>query len=81
GTLTYERAQAMQRLAIALPLADIVLETDAPDMPMAGSDRSLPNRPDYLPRVLQQLATLRPESVEQIAKQTYTNTQQVLRLD
>jgi TatD DNase family protein len=80
GTLTYDRAQAVKRLAIALPLADIVLETDAPDMPMAGSDRALPNRPDYLPRVFQQLASLRPESIEKIAQQIYANTQQVLRL-
>ncbi|MCS5559320.1 MAG: TatD family hydrolase [Oceanospirillaceae bacterium] len=80
GTLTYDRAQAVKRLAIALPLADIVLETDAPDMPMAGSDRALPNRPDYLPRVFQQLASLRPESIEKIAQQIYVNTQQVLRL-
>jgi len=33
-----------------------------------------------LPRVFQQLASLRPESIEKIAQQIYANTQQVLRL-
>ena len=81
GTLTHDRAQAMKRLAVALPLEDIVLETDAPDMPMAGLDRVLPNRPDYLPKVLQALVQLRPESEEQIAQQTTINTQKILQLN
>ena len=80
GTVTYERAQAMKRLAQSLPLEDIVLETDAPDMPMAGSDRTLPNRPDYLPRVLDELAKLRPETKAQIARHTVANTVKALRL-
>ncbi|MDC9720173.1 MAG: TatD family hydrolase [Gammaproteobacteria bacterium] len=82
GTLTYHRAQAMRRLSVALPLADIVLETDAPDMPMAGGQEGgeYPNRPDYLPRVLDVLASLRPESIAQIAHQTHINTLQVLNL-
>jgi TatD DNase family protein len=93
GNLTYERAQALRRLAQALPLTDIVLETDAPDMPMAKQDgarqdgarldraeKDEPNRPDNLPRVLAVLAQLRPESLAEIAMQTVTNTIDVLRL-
>ena len=81
GNLTYERAQAMRRLAQALPLTDIVLETDAPDMPMAGQEKDHPNRPDMLPRVLRVLAQLRPESLSEIAMQTAKNTLDVLRLN
>ncbi|MEY2954281.1 MAG: hypothetical protein RLZZ401_2368, partial [Pseudomonadota bacterium] len=33
GALTYERALQLRRLATALPLSALVLETDAPDMP------------------------------------------------
>jgi len=89
GTLTYPRAQAMRRLAQSLPLSHIVLETDAPDMPMAPlvplvasaeEYKKAPNRPDYLPRVLAVLAELRPESAAQIAQQTRCNTLEVLRL-
>ena len=80
GCLTYERAQAMRRLAQALPLTGIVLETDAPDMPMAGQGKGQPNRPDMLPRVLAVLAELRRESLSEIAMQTVANTLDVLRL-
>jgi TatD DNase family protein len=88
GNLTYERAQALRRLAQALPLTDIVLETDAPDMPMSRQDgarqdraeKDEPNRPDNLPRVLAVLAQLRPESLAEIAMQTVANTIDVLRL-
>jgi len=80
GTLTYDRAQAMRRLAIALPLTDIVLETDAPDMPMAGQKKEAANRPDLLPHVLAILAQIRPESAAAIAQQTRINTLKVLNL-
>ena len=80
GSLTYERAQAMRRLAQALPLTGIVLETDAPDMPMAGPGKGQPTRPDMLPRVLAVLAELRRESLSEIAMQTVANTLDVLRL-
>ena len=33
GTLTFERALQIRRLATQLPLTNIVLETDAPDIP------------------------------------------------
>jgi len=81
GTLTYDRAQAMRRLVKALPLTDIVLETDAPDMPMAGQEQDQPNRPDMLPRVLAVLAQLRLEPISEIASQTIANTLDVLRLN
>ena len=61
GNLTYDRAQATRRLAKALPLTDIVLETDATDMPMAVQSQDQVNQPDLLPRVLAVLAELRPE--------------------
>jgi len=80
GTLTYDRAQAMRRLAQSLPLTDIVLETDAPDMPMAGQEKGEPNRPDMLPKVLAVLAGLRMEPLSEIAFQTVANTLNVLRL-
>ena len=81
GTLTYDRAQAMRRLAASLPLTDIVLETDAPYMPMAGQPKDQPNQPDKLPRVLEVLGAVRPEPAAQIAMQTMANTLDVLNLN
>lgn len=79
GALTYERAHKLRRLAAELPLDSIVLETDAPDMPMAGM-REEPNRPDLLPRVLQVLSLLRPESSALIAEITTRNTTELFGL-
>lgn len=58
GTLTYPGSQRIRRLAAELPLTAIVLETDAPDIPPAwlAGDR---NSPDQLPRMAQELASLR----------------------
>ncbi|MDP3191595.1 TatD family hydrolase, partial [Rhodoferax sp.] len=61
GAVTYERALQLRRLATNLPLASIVLETDAPDMPPhwlyktaqqrnAGEVQGL-NSPAELPRI------------------------------
>ena len=91
GTITYPRASKTRALAANLPLEYLVLETDAPDMPMFSDSLNQgqhaskgpqggPNRPDYLPQVLTVLAGLRPETAAQIATQTCANVQQVLNL-
>ncbi len=80
GTLTYDRAKRIRRLAAQLSLNSIVLETDAPDIPLAGR-RGYANSPEYLPEILDVLASLRPESKQEIAAQTTINARQVLCLN
>ena len=77
GNITYQRATRIRKLAAELPLSAIVLETDAPDIPLANR-REAPNSPEYLPEILHTLSTLRPESKEEIAKQTSLNVKEVL---
>ncbi|OEU49392.1 MAG: DNAase [Desulfobulbaceae bacterium S5133MH15] len=79
GTLTYDRAKRIRRLAAELPLNSIVLETDAPDIPLAGR-RGYANSPEYLPEILDVLTSLRLESKGEIAIQTTINARQVLGL-
>ncbi len=79
GTLTYDRAKRIRRLAVELPLNSIVLETDAPDIPLAGR-RGYANSPEYLPEILDVLTSLRLESKGEIAIQTTINARQVLGL-
>ncbi|AEY00764.1 TatD-like deoxyribonuclease [Oceanimonas sp. GK1] len=66
GTITYERAQKTRNTVAAMPLEALVLETDAPDMPLCGF-QGQPNHPERLPLVLQALAELRREPVAQLA--------------
>lgn len=72
GTITYSRAVKTRNAISQLPLEGILLETDAPDMPMEGRQGQI-NRPDYLPRVLDELASMRVESAEDIELQTDAN--------
>ncbi len=78
GTLTYERAKKIRKIAAEVPLTSIVLETDAPYMPLANR-RGEDNSPEYLSEVLDALASLRRESKGEIAAQTTANARQVLK--
>jgi TatD DNase family protein len=73
GAMTYSRASKLRELAATLPLENIVLETDAPDIPPDFLERGQPNKPEYLPRIAQTLAELRKITLAQIAQATTTN--------
>ena len=77
GTLTYENAHKIHRLAKELPLDSIVLETDAPDM-VVNSHRGERNSPEYITDCLNSLAKIRNEDAELIAKQTTQNANDVI---
>lgn len=79
GMLTYERSSRLRRLAKELPLTDLVLETDAPDLTVA-SHQYQRNSPEYLPEVLAALAEVREMDQSEVAAQTTANALQVLGL-
>ena len=79
GTLTYEGSRRIRTLAQNLPLENMVLETDAPDIPPSWLPRGR-NTPDQLPRIGAVLAELRGISIEEIAHGTTANTLSVLGL-
>jgi TatD DNase family protein len=61
---------------VEVPLEAIVLETDAPDMSPAAHHGER-NSPEYLPEVLQALATLRGIGTEALAAQLLVNTLEI----
>ena len=83
GAVTFERALQLRRLAHALPLASIVLETDAPDMPPQWRYRSAAeraagapqgrNEPAELPRIAAELAAVRGIDVVALAHASTRN--------
>jgi TatD DNase family protein len=83
GALTYERALQLRRLAVALPLDAIVLETDAPDMPPHWLYKTVQqravgalqgrNEPAELPRIGAVLAALRGISPDDLASASTRN--------
>lgn len=73
GTITYPRATKTRTAITRLPLESLVLETDAPDMPVLGR-QGLPNRPEYLVEILKELIEIRNEPADIITSQIHKNT-------
>lgn len=78
GAMTYTRALQIRRLASQLPLAAIVLETDAPDIAPSWLHPGV-NSPAELPQIGQVLANLRGLSLQEVAVQTSANVRAVLQ--
>jgi TatD DNase family protein len=62
-----------------MPLESLLLETDAPDMPLNGFQGE-PNSPLKILDIAKALAELRDESIENIALQTTKNACQLFNL-
>jgi TatD DNase family protein len=88
GTLTYERALQIRRLARELPAEALVLETDAPDIPphwlyrtaeeRAAGARQGRNEPGELPAIGAALAALREIPAQELAAFTTRNAGEAL---
>lgn len=72
GTITYPRASKTRAVMAALPLNALVLETDAPDMPLNGW-QGQPNRPERVAEVFHTLCQLRSEPAGEIADALFGN--------
>ncbi|WP_075182662.1 TatD family hydrolase [Pantoea sp. 1.19] len=79
GTITYPRANKTRQAIARLPLSALLLETDAPDMPVSGF-QGQPNRPERIVNVFHALCALRPEPAPQIAQQIRANTHRLFRI-
>ncbi len=79
GGVTYPRAKKLRRTLQQLGPDHWVLETDAPDMPLAGRQGML-NRPDYLPHIFAQLLELFGGTAEQLSERLWRNSESVLGL-
>ncbi|WP_394176479.1 TatD family hydrolase [Thalassotalea litorea] len=76
GVITYERANKTRTAVTKLPLDALVLETDAPSMPLAGHQGQT-NSPTNLTAVFKQLCQLREEPPAKIAGQLERNCEQL----
>lgn len=76
GTITYPRAQKTRAVIAELPLHSLLLETDAPDMPLMGY-QGQPNRPERILQIFDTLCLLRPEPPELIAETIWHNSQRL----
>lgn len=77
GMITYERSVKLRKLATELPIESIVLETDAPDMPVLKHQGER-NSPAYLPDVFNILSELRKTNKEKLELQLIENFKKVV---
>lgn len=79
GTITYPNSTHIKSLFQTLPLSSLVLETDAPDMPLSGMQQQR-NTPENIPLIFSALAQIRTESKEEIASIISQNCQQLFTI-
>lgn len=79
GVITWPRAQKTRKAIAQLPLHALLLETDAPDMPLSGLQGE-PNRPERIALVWQALCALRKETPEAIAEALWHNSHRLFVL-
>jgi TatD DNase family protein len=72
GTISYQRAIKTRNTIKAVGLAHLLLETDAPDMPIFGY-QGLANTPQRLPLIASALAQLKGISLDLVTQQTTIN--------
>jgi len=76
GSITYPRANKTRRMVQAMPLESLLLETDAPDMPLSAYQGEA-NSPLKLVEVAIVLSQLREQTLEHVVEQTTINANKV----
>jgi len=74
GPITYTRATRLRQLVSNLALESMLLETDSPDQPDA-THYAERNEPAYLPIIAETIAELKSIEVEEVARITTQNAQ------
>ena len=80
GNSTFPKAQHLRELAAALPLENLLIETDAPYL-APQAHRGKRNEPAYVAEVARTLATVRDLSPEEFAAATADNFRRFFRLE
>lgn len=80
GTITYPKNNILRSVATTIPLESIVLETDAPFLPIQ-SMRGKKNHPQYIYDIAYFLSGLRNLTLEDVARVTTLNACRIFNLD
>ncbi len=79
GPVTYEKSTRLRKLVQKLPLEYILVETDAPDQPVANANNKR-NEPLFILDVIHSIADLHNTNNEHIEKITSKNTSELFNL-
>lgn len=76
GITTFNSADNVRRVVAATPMAQLLLETDAPYLTPVPY-RGRPNAPYYLPFIAETLAAIKEVDIEDLLQQAYCNSLEV----
>jgi len=79
GSITYPRANKTRQAIQSMPMESLLLETDAPDMPLNGYQGQI-NTPRYLSKVAKSLAGLKGIPLDVVCKITTENAHRLFIL-
>lgn len=79
GPVTYEKSTRLRKLVQTLPLSSLLVETDAPDQPVAKA-HSARNEPGFIIDVIETIADLQQRDTEEIASITTENANRLFQL-
>ncbi|PKF62736.1 TatD family deoxyribonuclease [Psychromonas sp. psych-6C06] len=79
GVITHPQAKQVRQTVTQLPLDALILETDAPDMPIYQQQSAI-NNPLNIISIFNELCLLRSEPKAQLATQLYTNVHNIFPL-
>ncbi len=79
GTVTFKNARTVKEVVAAVPLANLVTETDCPYL-APTPHRGERNSSLYLPLVISEIARIKGVSAQEVEETTYQNAMRVYRL-
>ncbi len=79
GIITFDKTGRSEEVVKAVPLENIILETDAPYL-TPKSHRGERNEPAYIPEVAEKIAEWKNISVDEVAAQTTANAKKLFNL-
>ena len=76
GSVTYDNANKIKKVAKETPLTSLLIETDAPDQPDKKHSGKR-NEPAYIIDTVKAISEIREESVERVTEQTTINAKNI----
>ena len=80
GPITFNKAEDLRKIARTVPLDRILVETDAPFLTPEPYRGKFPNKPEYIPYIVDRLAGLKNISTEKMATTTTENAVRLFEL-
>ena len=79
GIVTFDKTTRSEEVVKAVPLENIILETDPPYL-TPKSNRGKRNEPSFLPEVAEQIAYWKNISIDEVAEQTTNNAKKLFNI-